>query len=133
MAHGLQFPCVGSVATSRSRGVKIHWAVVAQNATGGAYLFVVELYAADTGESVFEKIKREYNSTTASSRNENWVSRLFTKIVVGQVEVQWVYNDAFMLHKNLADGANVETRDSKRLQAKRKGAHQERQRRPTFV
>jgi len=99
MPYGFESTHAGEPANSRSRDAGIHWAVVAQNATGASYLFVVDLCAADTGQLVLEKIKREYNCTTASTCKENWVSRLFTKVVMGSAEVHWVHSYAFMLHE----------------------------------
>jgi len=100
MAHGSQSTCAGGIATSRSRDSKTHWAVVAQNANGASYFFIVELYAADGGELVFERIRKEYKSTTASSCKENWISKIFTNVVVGTAEVEWVQSFACRLHKD---------------------------------
>ncbi len=92
MAGGVWSTHTGDYAHSRSQETEIHWAVVAQNATGASYLFFVGLCAADTGQSVLEKIRKEYNCTTASTCKENWISRLFTKVVMGSAEVQWVHS-----------------------------------------
>lgn len=99
MASSFQSTRAEDIANFRSRDAGIHWAVVAQNATGASYLFIVDLCAADTGQLVLEKIRKEYGYTTASTCKENWVSKLFTKVVMGSAEVQWVLNPAFTLDK----------------------------------
>lgn len=99
MADGFRSTHAGDYTNARSRDAGIHWAVVAQNATRASYLFIVDLCAADTGQLVLEKIKKEYNCTTASTCKENWVSKLFTKVVMGSAEVQWVHSYAFILHE----------------------------------
>jgi hypothetical protein len=99
MAYSFQSTHAGDLANSRSQDARIRWAVVAQNATGASYLFIVDLCAADTGQLVLEKIRKEYNCTTASTCKENWVSKLFTKVVMGSAEVQWVHSYAFMLYE----------------------------------
>lgn len=87
----------GDLAESRTQDAGICWAVVAQNAKGASYLFFVDLCATDTGQLVFEKIRKEYSRVTASTCKDSWISKSFTKVVMGSAEVQWVHNYVFTL------------------------------------
>ena len=87
----------GDTASSTLRQTEIHWAVVAQNTFGASYFIVVALHAADSGDLVFQKIRREYKMMTASKYRESWISTMFTKVVVGTAEIQWVEQESTSL------------------------------------
>lgn len=78
------------VADLRGRDVDVQWTVVAQNTMGSSRLFHVCLRAEDTGEVVFQKLRKEYWGAVASSCKDGWISRIFTTVFVGSAELQWV-------------------------------------------
>ena len=95
MPHGLTDtnPRVGPPTSSQA--TSIYWAIVVQNTMGASTLCVINPRSTDTGETVFQQIKKEYEMITASSCKEDWISKIFTKVVVGSAEIQWVRRQIF--------------------------------------
>ena len=87
-SYTMATPSTSVYARSSDSGTCL--ALVAQNTEGASYLSGVDLHVADTGETAFHKIRNEYKSMTKSGCKETWLSKIFTRAVVGTAEIQRV-------------------------------------------
>ena len=95
MPHGLPSTDLAVGPPTSSQAARVCWAVVVQTTVGASTLCRINLRPTDTGETVFQQIKKEYEMIAASSCKEDWISKIFTKVVVCCAEIQWVRRQIF--------------------------------------
>ena len=65
----------------------VQWAIAVENCDGQSYLSIVHLGTTCSGQQVFEEIRKQLCLAPFTDRGGGWVSRFFTKIIVGTATV----------------------------------------------
>ncbi len=68
----------------------VQWAVAVESLNGHAYLSILHLSVEDSGEQVFEDIRRQFRLAPGVGLGGSWTCVCFTKIVVGTAKVHKV-------------------------------------------
>ena len=74
--------------TDHTSGVQ--WAVAVENLGGQAYLSMVHLATAESGEQILEEIRKQLRLAPCANLVGSWTYSIFTKIIVGTAKVHKV-------------------------------------------